>query len=87
MDINASKIRALVADELGGISDERVLYHIRSLLVEPTVIMRDWDYGAAGEAYPCWAVLDHVKSNTGIAYCESGFGPRTPWATGQGLAL
>jgi hypothetical protein len=79
MDITASKIRALVESELSGMSDQRVLRHIRSLLVDPAVVMREWDYGAVGESYPCWAVLDHVKSNTGIAYCESGFGPRSPW--------
>lgn len=45
-------IRAFVENELGGMSDERVVRHVRSLLVEPSVIMRDWDYGLVGEAYP-----------------------------------
>ena len=26
-----------------------------------------------------WAILNDSNSNTGIAYCESGFGPRAPW--------
>lgn len=41
--------------------------------------MREWDYGSADEAYPCWSVLDHLTSNTGIAYCDQGFGPNSPW--------
>jgi hypothetical protein len=79
MSITPSKICSLVEDELARLDDQRALRHIRSLLVEPTAVMREWDYGAEGEAYPCWAVLDHIRSNTGIAYCESGFGPRSPW--------
>lgn len=79
MTVTAQRIRSLVDQELARLNDRRVLDHIRSLLVEPTVVMRKWDYGAEGEAYPCWAVLDHVKSNSGIAYCEFGFGPRSPW--------
>jgi hypothetical protein len=30
--------------------------------------------------YPCWTVLEHVPSNTGIAYCAEGFGPTDPWS-------
>jgi hypothetical protein len=41
--------------------------------------MRPWDYGRPGEAFPCWLVPEHQASNTGIAYCEQGFGPRCPW--------
>ena len=37
------------------------------------------DYGADGEKYPCWIVLEHASSNTGIAYCAQGFGPTDPW--------
>lgn len=79
MTMSLEQVRAMVEAELSAISDHRVESHIRNLLVEPTAIMRDWDYGAPEEAYPCWSVLDHPESNTGIAYCESGFGPRSPW--------
>jgi hypothetical protein len=46
--------------------------------------MYAWDYvgGGWGEGpseYPCWVVLDHEASGTGIAYSEYGFGPRRPW--------
>jgi hypothetical protein len=41
--------------------------------------MRPWDYGTPGEAYQCWLVLADRSSNAGITYCESGFGPATPW--------
>jgi len=69
----------MVESELALISDARVTAYIRQLLVEPAVMMRGWDYGSDGDQYPCWTVLRHVSSNTGIVYCEFGFGPRSPW--------
>jgi hypothetical protein len=51
---------------------------VHGLLVRPIPVVRGCDYGAEGEAYPCWSVLEHKASNTGIAYCESSFGPRNP---------
>ena len=77
--VTPAQLHALVQKELEGIRDARVVKHIRNLLVEPQVFLRSWDYGADGEAYPCWSVLDHVKSSTGIGYCEFGFGPECPW--------
>jgi hypothetical protein len=56
-----------------------VLPHIRKLLVEPYSVEREWDYGTSSQTYICWTVLEHRKSNTGIAYCEYGFGPENPW--------
>ena len=79
MSITATQIQALVEAELARIDDQRVITHIRGLLVEPTVVLRAWNYGIPGQTYPCWAVLNHPQSNTGIAYCEFGFGPRAPW--------
>ncbi len=48
------------------------------LLVKPRLEDRPWDYGP-DQTYPCWIVLEHPPSNTGIAYCAEGFGPRSPW--------
>jgi hypothetical protein len=79
MSIDAQKLKAMVDAELAEFSDSRVVAHIRSLLVEPTIVMRRWDYGREGEQYPCWDTLRHPISKTGIAYCEYGFGPRNPW--------
>jgi hypothetical protein len=79
MSVTPAKIQALLETELSALTDQRVISHVRRLLVEPTAVMRDWDYGGPGERYPCWAVLNHNDSNTGIAYCESGFGPKCPW--------
>lgn len=77
--IKPSEIAALIEREVASLSDARVIDHIRSLLVLPNVVMREWDYGKEPMSYPCWSVLEHPKTNTGIAYCESGFGPRSPW--------
>jgi hypothetical protein len=79
MTINPQALKALIDAELSLLKDIRVVAHIRALLVEPTPVMRDWDYGREGEQFPCWSVLEHSASNTGIAYCENGFGPRSPW--------
>jgi hypothetical protein len=84
MAITASILKRLVARELGGVEDPRVQRHIlSSLLVEPEAILRDWDYGRPGQKYVCWSVLNHERSNTGIAYCEDGFGPKHPWGLVQ----
>ena len=64
--------------ELDLIRDTRVLNHIRGQQIEPEAATAAWDYGTPGQAYPCWIVA-HTSSNTGIAYCEYGFGPTRPW--------
>jgi hypothetical protein len=79
MRVDADTLKTLIDRELAHVSDARVLTQIRELLVEPEMVMRDWDYGHPGQQYPCWIVFEHEPSNTGIAYCESGFGPRCPW--------
>ena len=78
MAIDSDTLKTLVRDELGRTADARVTTHIRSLLVEPTPVLRDWDYGVKGQQYVCWNVLEHGPSNTAIAYCETGFGLRRP---------
>ncbi|MEQ1673412.1 MAG: hypothetical protein ABL893_21405 [Hyphomicrobium sp.] len=93
MTIDASLLTALVDGELAKISDIRVRAHINALRVQPTVSLRDWDYGREGQQYPCWIVLRHSASDTGIAHCEFGFGPRSPWGLitlkdyGQGSSI
>jgi len=79
MNTIISKIHKLVEAELSTMTDQRVTSHIRRLLVKPEPIIRAWDYGHDSEGYPCWSVLNHPSSNTGIAFCEHGFGPKTPW--------
>jgi len=79
MSIDPETLKALVERELESLSDARVLAHIRTMLVEPEVVLRAWDYGKPGDKYPCWTVLKHAASKTGIAYCEFGFGPQCPW--------
>ena len=77
--ISASRLLEIVEAELIDLGDSRIKAHVHALLVPPSPVVRGWDYGAEDEAYPCWSVLEHKASNTGIAYCESGFGPGDPW--------
>jgi hypothetical protein len=79
MAINIEILKVLVEGELARMADARVASQIRSLLTEPKPVLRDWDYGEKGEQYVCWIVLEEPASKTGIAYCESGFGPKAPW--------
>ena len=79
MPIDVDVLKRLIDSELEHLLDARVKAHIQGLLVEPIVVLRNWDYGKPGEQYPCWAILNDNNSNTGIVYCESGFGPRAPW--------
>jgi hypothetical protein len=74
-----SAVREYVESELSRIGDERLLARIRELMVEPYPVVRGWDYGKPGESYVCWTVLEHRESNTGIAFCDHGFGPSDPW--------
>ena len=79
MPVDAKILKTLISRELGHLSDDRVKEYVRRLLVEPQPVLRNWDYGEPGEQYLCWTVLNDSVSNTGIAYCENGFGPRNPW--------
>jgi len=72
-------VQHLVTAELSQIRDGRAIARIRELIVTPYAVEREWDYGAPGETYTCWTVLEHQPSNTGIAYCAEGFGPGNPW--------
>src|SRR5262245_59660817 len=77
--IDTNSLKNLVENELERITDTRVTNQSRGLLVEPPPVLRGWDYGVKGQQYVCWNVLEHHPSNTAIAYCQSGFGPKTPW--------
>jgi hypothetical protein len=76
---SAEEVATLVEREVEGITDSELVRTIRELLVAPYPVERDWDYGAPGEHFTCWTVLEHRPSNTAIAYCLKGFGPSYPW--------
>jgi hypothetical protein len=77
--LQATDINRLLQDELDRIEDASLVLAIRLQLVSPRCEDREWDYGPPGQTYPCWIFLEHAPSNTGIAYCAEGFGPRNPW--------
>lgn len=72
-------IDALVEQELCRLSDAKLAARIAELRVKPYRVDRAWDYGEKDISYPCWTVLEHTETNTGIAYCSEGFGPGFPW--------
>jgi hypothetical protein len=75
----ADQIVTLVREQLAHFSDTKVMTRVSDLLVAPRLVSRRWDYGQSGEMFDCWIVLEHRESNTGIAYCSKGFGPKCPW--------
>ncbi|MEM9417449.1 MAG: hypothetical protein AAGA25_00160 [Planctomycetota bacterium] len=77
-ELTAETVAALVNQELIREPDPAVIRRIRALLVKPKCVDRAWDYGGA-DSYPCWTVVEHPGSNTGIVYCDEGFGPNCPW--------
>lgn len=77
--MDASFVQECVSDQVAKITDLNVAESLKKFLVAPRCEMRDWDYGAPGEQFPCWIIFEHEKSNACIAYCENGFGPATPW--------
>jgi hypothetical protein len=77
--VDRQTVAELMERELAAIHDAAVSDLVRRLRVEPYPVERDWDYGAPGERYACWTVLEHRPSNTGVAYCDAGFGPVHPW--------
>lgn len=88
MTVDAETLKAMIEAEVATLSDARVVTHILSMLVEPHVVLRGWDYGTPGQQYPCWNVLnDSSHSGAVIAYCEFGFEPKCPWGlVGSGTA-
>lgn len=82
---------ALVAREVAAIRQPDLLALARRLVIEPRVEQRAWDHGEPASDLPCWFVMEDVPSNTGIAYCASGFGPSYPWGllflTGKHLSM
>ena len=91
MNLDAENIKALVETEIHRASSPQVAELMRKLLVPPRCELRSWAYGAPGTQHPCWIVAEHQRSQTGIAYCEYGFGPGAPWGllwiTGDHLTM
>jgi hypothetical protein len=77
--LTSEKISALVGEQLTRVTDPVLAETIKALMVIPYAVERKWDYGVEGQTFTCWTVLEHPPSNTGIAYCAQGFGPREPW--------
>ncbi|TQV83609.1 hypothetical protein [Denitrobaculum tricleocarpae] len=77
--MDAAAVSQLVEEEIALIERPELAEAIRASLVLPRLESREWDYGEEGQTYPCWIVVEHKESNTGIAYCEQGFGPSSPW--------
>jgi hypothetical protein len=74
MPIDAKNLKILIEGELATLSDDRVIAHIRSMLIEPYVLLRYWDYGEPGQQYPCWMVLRTLRTISATFQSIAGVG-------------
>lgn len=77
--MNAADMRMLVREQLELIDDPVVREGLSRVLVSPRERTLAWEYGGGDETYPGWMVAEHPESDTGIAWCGHGFGPKMPW--------
>jgi hypothetical protein len=79
MSLNAHVVMELFESELSRFHDLKAARGLRRFAVAPRLEHRPWSYGPPGQTHPCWIVVEDTKSQTALAYCESGFGPQFPW--------
>ena len=73
------EITSRLVRELELIGDAVVREALAGRLIVPEYHLRAWDYGAAGEQYPCWSVAKDEASDSAIVFSEHGHGPHSPW--------
>lgn len=74
-----SSILLKIERELARVGDLERREALRSLLVRPTQVRLDWDYGKPGQQFDCWLVGRSPDQSILLVYCEQGFGPLFPW--------
>lgn len=79
MEIAASDITSLAQREIEAIADPVVRAALARRLIAPELHLREWDYGAPGERYPCWTVAKDLRSDCGVVFSLYGHGPGHPW--------
>lgn len=73
------QIDSLIARELAIMTDRRRRDALHSILVEPRLEEREWDYGRPGDRFHYWVVAEARDEGIILVYCEHGFGPESPW--------
>ena len=79
MHLSQSDVQDLLNKELEAIQDPSLVEQMKALLIMPNHMDREWDYGEEHRTHPCWTVMAHPMTNSGIAYSAEGFGPTHPW--------
>ena len=77
--LSAPDVTAFARRELEAIADPVVREALSQRLVDPELHLRDWEYGAPGERYPCWTVAKDLPSDCALVYSLHGHGPGNPW--------
>lgn len=79
MSRSVAAMKALVSVQLERIPDSGCRDHFARILVEPTFISLEWEYGALGATRLCCVVARLEDGERALVYCEDGFGPQEPW--------
>lgn len=77
--ISAAEVASFAQRELETIADLTVREALAKRLREPHHHVRDWEYGASGERFPCWTLAEDPHSDSAIVYSINGHGPHHPW--------
>jgi hypothetical protein len=62
------EIVRLVETEIAAIADERKRKVLEEFLVTPQLQMREWEWSAPIEKFPCWIVADLRERDVAIAF-------------------
>ena len=76
--MGVATVSVLLDAEVSRISDQALVDVIQKYRITPRLEERAWAY-APNTSFPCWVVLEHTDSNTGVCFSEHGFGPKAPW--------
>src|SRR4051812_46424416 len=75
----ADEVRILVAEQLAQIPDRARREALKSILIEPRLEKREWDYSPERKELSYWVVAESPDQTMALAYSDEGFGPEFPW--------
>lgn len=79
ISLRAEEVASFAERELSLIADPTVRAALAARLIPPELHLRNWEYGADDERYPCWTVAKDVATDSAIVYSAHGHGPECPW--------
>ncbi len=69
MSVDAGHMRELIDEELARVSAPERRACLSALLVPPSKVRLEWDYGKPGERLDCWLVGQSTDQDVLLFYC------------------